>query len=82
MARGTVFPPNLPGAGVVHGEQIAPDNIKVCVDDVVGDYQTTPLPVPCSEHKMVGEAAGSFVQWPKTLVLLGQVPISNNGILL
>lgn len=57
-------------AGGWYCEQIVPNNVKVCVDDVVGEYQTTPLPVPCSEHKMIGEAAGSFLQWPKTLVLL------------
>lgn len=75
MARGTVFPSILPGAAMVHGEQIAPNNVKVCVDDVVSDYKTTPLPVPCSEHKLVGDANGSFIQWPKNLILLGQDPI-------
>ncbi|KAL8111850.1 hypothetical protein AgCh_019527 [Apium graveolens] len=50
-------------------------NSKLEVDDVVAEYQLTPLLVPCDEHETVGNAAGSFVQWPKDLVTLGQEPI-------
>ncbi|WOH00626.1 hypothetical protein DCAR_0519995 [Daucus carota subsp. sativus] len=46
---------------------------EVSVDDVVPEYQLTPLPVPCSEHETIGNAEGSFVQWPKELVNLGQL---------
>lgn len=76
VARGTVFPSNSQGSNMLHNNPIAPLNVKVSVDDVVADYQLTPLPVPCEEHETVGNAAGSFVQWPKDLVTLGQDPIS------
>ncbi|XP_074353368.1 uncharacterized protein LOC141692428 isoform X3 [Apium graveolens] len=60
---------------MIHNSPIVPHNVKVSVDDVVAEYQLTPLPVPCDEHETVGNAAGSFVQWPKDLVTLGQEPI-------
>ncbi|KAL8090318.1 hypothetical protein AgCh_039696 [Apium graveolens] len=60
---------------MIHNSPIVPHNIKVSVDDVVAEYQLTPLLVPCDEHETVGNAAGSFVQWPKDLMTLGQEPI-------
>ncbi|KAL8112942.1 hypothetical protein AgCh_020311 [Apium graveolens] len=60
---------------MIHNSPIAPHNVKVSVDDVVAEYQLTPLPVPCDEHETVGNVAGSFVQWPKDLVTLEQEPI-------
>lgn len=50
-----------------------PHNVKVCVDEVVVEFQLTPLPVPCDEHETVCSATGSFVEWPNDLVILGQV---------
>lgn len=76
VARGTIFPSNSQGSTMLHNKPIAPHNVKVSVDDVVAEYQLNPLPVPCEEHATVGNAAGSFVQWPKDLVTLGQDPIS------
>ena len=73
VARGTVFPSNNERGNMIHNNPVAPQNIKVSVDDVVPEYQLTPLPVPCSEHETIGNAEGSFVQWPKELVNLGQV---------
>lgn len=58
---------------MIHGKMIAPHNVKVQIDDIVAEFQLTPLPVPCEEHEMVGNAVGSFVQWPRDLVTLGQV---------
>lgn len=52
-----------------------PNNVRVSVDDVVPEFQLIPLPVPCNELETIGNAAGSFVQWPKDLVTLGQVYI-------
>ena len=74
VARGTVFPTNSQG-NMIHNNQIAPQNVKVSIDDVLAEYKLTPLPVPCDEYETVGNAAGSFVQWPKELVTLGQVYI-------
>ena len=73
VARGTVFPSNSQGDNMIHNNPIASQNVRVSVDDVVPEYQLTPLPVPCDEHDTIGNAAGSFVQWPKDLVTLGQV---------
>ncbi|KAL8099663.1 hypothetical protein AgCh_032066 [Apium graveolens] len=72
-ARGTLFPTNQ--GEMIHNNPIAPQNVRVSVDDVITEYQLTPLPVPCYEHETIGNAAGSFVQWPKDLVMLGQDPI-------
>nr|XP_017252692.1 PREDICTED: uncharacterized protein LOC108223115 isoform X2 [Daucus carota subsp. sativus] len=76
VARGTVFPSNNERGNMIHNNPVAPQNIRVSVDDVVPEYQLTPLPVPCSEHETIGNAEGSFVQWPKELVNLGQDPVS------
>ncbi|KAL8157773.1 hypothetical protein AgCh_002466 [Apium graveolens] len=73
-ARGTLFPTNNQGE-MNHNNPIAPQNVRVSVDDVITEYQLTPIPVPCYEHETIGNAAGSFVQWPKELVMLGQDPI-------
>ena len=58
---------------MIHNNLIVPHNVRVSIDEVEPEYQLTPLPVPCDEHETVGNAAGSFVQWPKELVMLGQV---------
>ncbi|KAL8131230.1 hypothetical protein AgCh_007230 [Apium graveolens] len=60
---------------MIHNNPISPQNVRVSVDDVITEYQLTPLPVPCYEHKIIGNAAGSFVQWSKDLVMLRQDPI-------
>ncbi|KAL8099331.1 hypothetical protein AgCh_031838 [Apium graveolens] len=76
VARGTVFPSISPGENRIHNNPIVPNNVRVSVDDVVPEFQLIPLPVPCNELETIGNAAGSFVQWPKDLVTLGQDPIS------
>ena len=73
VARGTVFPSNSQGVNMIHNIPMASHNVRVSIDDVVPEYQLTPLPVSCDEHDNIGNAAGSFVQWPKDLVTLGQV---------
>ncbi|KAL8101587.1 hypothetical protein AgCh_033475 [Apium graveolens] len=59
-ARGTLFPTNQ--GEMIHNNPIAPQNVRVSVDDVITEYQLTPLPVPCYEHETIGNAAGSFFQ--------------------
>ncbi|KAL8128018.1 hypothetical protein AgCh_014811 [Apium graveolens] len=66
---------------MIHNNPIAPQNVRVSVDDVITEYQLTSLPVPCYEHETIGNAAGSFVQCPKDLVMLGQDPILEKKIL-
>ncbi|KAL8096080.1 hypothetical protein AgCh_037149 [Apium graveolens] len=72
VARGTIFPTNSQG-NMIHNNPIASQNVKVYVDEVLAEYQLTPLPVPCDEHETIGNAVGSFVQWSKELVMLGQI---------
>ncbi|KAL8156660.1 hypothetical protein AgCh_001666 [Apium graveolens] len=74
-ARGTLFPTNQ--GEMIHNNPIAPQNVRVSVDDIITEYQLTPLPVPCYEHETIENAAGSFVQWPKDLVMLGQIGLSS-----
>ncbi|KAL8110520.1 hypothetical protein AgCh_026298 [Apium graveolens] len=73
---GLFFPSISPGENRIHNNPIVPNNFRVSVDDVVPEFQLIPLPVPCNELETIGNAAGSFVQWPKDLVTLGQDPIS------
>lgn len=79
VARGTVYPQSCTGS-LVHGEQVVLENVKVAVDDVLGDFQNVTLPVPSYEITRIGEAVGSFVQWPKNLVTLGHVIFTGNFI--
>ncbi|XP_074331194.1 uncharacterized protein LOC141668280 [Apium graveolens] len=79
MGRGQVFQLNKEGSNFINGKPIAPNNVKVCVDEVLVEFQVTHLPMPCDEHKTVGDAAGSFVQWPEDLVILGQCPQQEGG---
>ncbi|KOM52542.1 hypothetical protein LR48_Vigan09g120100 [Vigna angularis] len=62
VARGTVYEI----ATVVHGVQLAEDEVKVTVDEVV--IADAVLPVPTDEFFNVEEAFKSFVVWPRHLV--------------
>ncbi|KAK9676321.1 hypothetical protein RND81_11G068900 [Saponaria officinalis] len=55
---------------VVHHTPLSPQNVHVSIDKCFNS--TAPLPVPWSGFSTVGEAEGSFAQWPKKLVLLSQ----------
>ncbi|KAL8155015.1 hypothetical protein AgCh_000403 [Apium graveolens] len=67
---------NIKGENMIHNNSIAPNNVRVSVDDVVPEFQLILLPVPCNELETIENAAGNFVQWPKDLVTLGQDSIS------
>ncbi|KOM29518.1 hypothetical protein LR48_Vigan715s000800 [Vigna angularis] len=62
VARGTVYETTT----VVHGVQLAEDEVKVTVDEVV--IADVVLPVPTDEFFTVEEAFRSFVAWPRHLV--------------
>ncbi|XP_052736913.1 uncharacterized protein LOC128197959 [Vigna angularis] len=62
VARGTVYET----ATVVNGVQLAEDEFKVTVDEVV--VPDAVLPVPTHEFFTVEEAFKSFVAWPRHLV--------------
>ncbi|XP_065870011.1 uncharacterized protein [Euphorbia lathyris] len=53
-----------------HHEPLRPGHVKVSVDFVEIGYLHELIPVPSSYAKKLGEAEGSFTQWPKDLVLL------------
>ncbi|XP_065856689.1 uncharacterized protein [Euphorbia lathyris] len=53
-----------------HHEPLRPGHVKVSVDFVEIGYLHERIPVPSSYAKKLGEAEGSFTQWPKDLVLL------------
>ncbi|XP_052736661.1 uncharacterized protein LOC128197867 [Vigna angularis] len=61
VARGTVYET----VTVVHGVQLAEDEVKVTVDEVV--IADAVLPVPTDEFFTVEEALRSFVAWPRHL---------------
>lgn len=74
VIRETVFPSNIGGGdNLIHNNPIVPHNVQVSIDDVVAEYQLTPLCVPFDEFETVRSATCSFVQWPKNLVMLGRV---------
>ncbi|KAK9756635.1 hypothetical protein RND81_01G111000 [Saponaria officinalis] len=54
---------------MVHNTPLSPQNVCVSIDKVL--ESAAPLPVPWGGFERIGEVDGSFVQWPKTLVLLG-----------
>jgi len=55
-----------PGGSTMHIVQMSDDLARVVVEDVRD--ATTPVPVPTEEVKIVGEALGTFISWPKQLV--------------
>lgn len=69
VGRGMVHPASKPG-DQCHNQQILADHVKVGIDAVEPNHEGTSLPVPTKHHSTIGEAIGSFIQWPKSLVLL------------
>ena len=69
VGRGMVHPASRLG-DQCHNQQMLADHVKVGIDAVEPSHEGTPLPVPTNYHSTIGEAVGSFVQWPKSLVLL------------
>ncbi|KOM25305.1 hypothetical protein LR48_Vigan86s002400 [Vigna angularis] len=74
VACGTVYET----ATVVHGVQLAEDEVKVTVDEVV--IPDVVLPMPTNEFFTVEEAFKSFVAWPRHLVGdISDSPIGQEG---
>lgn len=69
VGHGMVHPASRPG-DKCHNQEILADHVKVGIDAVEPRHEGTPLPVPTKHHSTIGEAVGSFAQWPKSLVLL------------
>lgn len=65
-AEGTVSP-WVEGA-MVHHKPLTLENARVCIENVI--RADVPLPLPWDGFVTVGDAAGSFAQWPKSLITL------------
>ncbi|KAK9681931.1 hypothetical protein RND81_10G037700 [Saponaria officinalis] len=65
VARGKTFPGEVCHQGLVESDQL---RVKVAV--VPKEFETLPLPVPVPAYdlNLLGDAVGSFVQWPIALV--------------
>ena len=61
---GVVYPI---GDGIIHGAPIIPTYMKVTVDKVLPAYKSVKLPVIGGDKSvtLLGQAIGSFFQWPQ-----------------
>ncbi|KAH9619182.1 hypothetical protein KSS87_010210, partial [Heliosperma pusillum] len=75
VAIGTIYP--LEGSNqVIHGTPLLIGNARVSVDKILEG--TAPLPFPTPYLERVGDAIGSFVQWPKELIIVGEEAPTGN----
>lgn len=59
----------------VHGAQLRADYAKVQVDSVKPEFDHFPLPLaPNDEVLTLGNARGTFIQWPKDLIEIRVIP--------
>jgi hypothetical protein len=63
VARAKVF-----GSKVLHNLPIGPDNVKVSI--IIAKVKNAPLPFPSDELKFVKDAIGTFIAWPKSLLIM------------
>ncbi|KAI3949560.1 hypothetical protein MKW92_018697 [Papaver armeniacum] len=56
----------------VHNEDLSKENYRVLVKYGKKPAALVPVPVPKSDIEMVKDAVGTFVQWPKKLVLISK----------
>jgi hypothetical protein len=58
----------------VHHQKLGADHVKVSVDMILDGAEELPLPVGAHrDYTRLSDVAGSFLQWPKTLVLEREV---------
>ena len=50
----------------VHHQQMTDDQVRVSVEEVI--IADAPIPIPSEEFKIVSDALGTFISWPKNLV--------------
>ncbi|KAH9618942.1 hypothetical protein KSS87_021141, partial [Heliosperma pusillum] len=60
----------------VHNKPLSMENAHVSIDSVI--RADAPFPLPWNGFTNVGEAEGSFSQWPKSLILMGNEVKSSN----
>ncbi|KOM27782.1 hypothetical protein LR48_Vigan463s000400 [Vigna angularis] len=57
----------LEGGQTIHGVAILPQHVRVTIDEVRDPQAQVPVPTP--EINFVGEAIGSFIAWPRALIM-------------
>lgn len=57
----------LQGGETIHGVPLLPHHVRVMIDEVRDPHAQ--VPVPTSEIQFVGEALGTFIAWPKALIM-------------
>ena len=57
----------LQGGKTIHGVLLLPQYARVMIDEVRDPHAQ--VPVPTSEIIFVGEALGTFIAWPKALIM-------------
>lgn len=70
VATGIVFYSDPEEVVKVHNEDLSKDNYRVMVKYAKKPAVLVPVPVPKSDIEIVKDAVGTFVQWPKKLVLI------------
>ncbi|KAH9602012.1 hypothetical protein KSS87_013375, partial [Heliosperma pusillum] len=73
VAEGMVSP--WEDGKMVHNTPLTKENAHVSIDNVI--RRDLPLPLPWNGFTMVGDAEGSFAQWPKTLILLEEKEVNS-----
>ena len=57
----------LQGGETIHGVPLLPQYARVMIDEVLDPHAQ--VPVPTSKIQFVGEALGTFIAWPKALIM-------------
>ncbi|XP_052723153.1 uncharacterized protein LOC128193539 isoform X2 [Vigna angularis] len=57
----------LEGGETIHGVPILPQHVRVTIDEVRDPQAQVPVPTP--EINFVGEAIGTFIAWPRALIM-------------
>ena len=70
VAFGTIHPELT----LDHHNNLVADNVKVSVDEFEPAYKEASVPVPSQFIKKLGQALGTFTQWPTNLVSLVTSP--------
>ncbi|XP_056688574.1 uncharacterized protein [Spinacia oleracea] len=73
VAFGTIHPELT----LDHHNNLVADNVKVSVDEFEPAYKEASVPVPSQFIKKLGQALGTFTQWPTNLVSLVTSPEVN-----
>ncbi|KAI9196224.1 hypothetical protein LWI28_022076 [Acer negundo] len=68
VAHGTIMASDDP-FDTIHGIPISDENVRVSIDVAIKPSALLPFSV-CDELLTVGEAVGSYVAWPKNLIIL------------